>query len=115
MGTTWVTKMQGCRQSICWVMGCLAVIIATISLVASAKPPLVDFPIDHDRLGKFIIALWVLLPPLAFWFDWYVLCANIEDPKDRDTIAHTHDLSRNIWLALVVVLTVAFGLKIPGG
>jgi hypothetical protein len=31
------------------------------------------------------------------------------------TVAHTHELSRNIWVALVIVLIVWFELKWPGG
>jgi hypothetical protein len=36
------------------------------------------------------------------------------DPE-REVAKHTHDLSRNIWVALVAVLAILFAVKMPLG
>ena len=36
-----------------------------------------------------------------------------ECPGKRERIKHLHDLSRNIWVALVVILVILFDVKLP--
>lgn len=66
-------------------------------------------PWTHDQLGMFLIGFWAVVPPLFFWLDWVLFCSRLapSDPA-REVAKHTHDLSRNIWLALVGVLAVLF-------
>ena len=64
------------------------------------------------KVGPFALGAWTLLPPIFFWVDWTFFC----DDLDKDELAavkHTHDLARNIWLALIGVLVVL--LKFQGG
>jgi hypothetical protein len=69
----------------------------------------------HDELGKFLIGFWGLVPPLFFWVDWVWLCSYLapNDPE-REVAKHTHDLSRNIWIALVAILAILFAVRFPG-
>jgi len=63
-----------------------------------------------------VLAVWTLIPPMYFWFDWEYLCKNIpKNERDQEVarVTHTHELARNVWLALVVVLAYAFGVKWP--
>jgi hypothetical protein len=73
-------------------------------------------PWTHEQLGQLLIGFWALVPPLFFWVDWVLLCSYLPpgDPL-RDVAKHTHDLSRNIWLALVAVLAILFAVRFPGG
>jgi len=67
----------------------------------------------HDQLGKVVIGFWGLVPPLFFWVDWVWLCSYLgADDPEREVAKHTHDLSRNIWIAFTAILTVLFAIKI---
>jgi hypothetical protein len=46
--------------------------------------------------------------------EWVYYRDQITAKDDRDELQHTHDLARNVWLALVVVLVVLFNLEWPG-
>jgi hypothetical protein len=71
---------------------------------------------SHETLGSWLVAFWVLVPPLYFWIDWVGFCSYMgADDDNRDVAKHTHDLSRNIWLGLIAVLTVLFKISIPLG
>ena len=68
-------------------------------------------------LGKIIVCFWVLAPPVWFWLEWWLLKDSIKTDDEREKMIHLHDVSRNIWIALVAVLTALFGINIfnPGG
>jgi hypothetical protein len=68
---------------------------------------------DRKTIGTWLVALWVLLPPIFFWVDWCFFRQGLT-PQLREDLKHTHELSRNIWIAFIVVLSVLFGVKIPG-
>jgi hypothetical protein len=64
-----------------------------------------------DATKRILVGFWLLAPPIYFWLDWHVLCRNI--PSDNtDSVKHIHDLSRNIWVALVVVLIALFNIQV---
>jgi hypothetical protein len=72
-----------------------------------------------DNFGKLIVILWTLGPPIWFWFDWRRFLAGNQhlDPDksmhlDPDWAKHAHDLGRNVWVALTLVLAYLF--KVPG-
>lgn len=54
-------------------------------------------------LEKLHLAFWIFVPPLFFWIDWVFFCNGLQ-ADEREIAKHTHDLSRNIWLALVAIL-----------
>jgi 4-amino-4-deoxy-L-arabinose transferase-like glycosyltransferase len=62
-----------------------------------------------DPWGYVLLALWVAAPPIWFLTEysfWPPVAA--EDERVR----HMHDLSRNIWLALVAILAITMGLDL---
>lgn len=106
-------QMQEYRGAICWVLGILSGVLALLSIAAGLN--WMSFPrLDHDHSGTLLVGLWAVLPPLAFWLDWMVLCSGM-DRENRAIVEHTHDLSRNIWLAVVAILTVLFRIPMGGG
>lgn len=57
------------------------------------------------------VGAWTLVPPIYFWLDWVYYCKDV--PADQvEGVRHMHDLSRNIWIALVVVLVALFDLSV---
>ena len=99
-----------------WVGGVLSVLLAIWSLRKGLEPSSTFGPWNHEELGRVLIGFWALVPPLFFWLDWVALCSYLpaNDPQ-REIAKHTHDLSRNIWIALVGILTVLFAIKFPSG
>jgi hypothetical protein len=98
-------------NKICGVVGavlgfvCLVIALSSCASIAS---------ISRDTVGKVIVFFWVIVPPIFFWIDWVGFYGQIP-AGDRDFVKHTHDLSRNIWLALVVLLSFLFNIKVGGG
>jgi len=96
--------------------GAIAVLLAIWSLRQAFNPASTFGPWTHEELGQVLVCFWGLVPPLFFWLDWVVLCSTLPaNDAQRDVAKHTHDLARNIWVALVAILAVAFAIKIPGG
>jgi hypothetical protein len=61
----------------------------------------------HDQLGKWLIAFWGFIPPLVFWGDWVYFCSHL-DTAEQNVAKQSYDLSRNIWIAFVAILTFLF-------
>lgn len=64
--------------------------------------------------GYALLGLWTLVPPLWFLYEF-----QSEFPRDHkkpqeevDRLKHLHDLSRNIWVAFVIVLAAIMGIKL---
>ena len=64
-----------------------------------------------DAAKRLLVGFWLLAPPIYFWLDWHLLCRDIP-PEKTDSVKHIHDLSRNIWVALVVVLMALLNIQI---
>jgi hypothetical protein len=64
-----------------------------------------------DLCKRWIVGFWVLVPPVYFWCDWQFFCSAIPRTK-IDSVKHVHDLARNIWVALVVVLIALFDIHV---
>ena len=93
-----------------WVFGALSVLIALLSLKMGLDQDSTLFWLNHEQTGYVLLAFWGLAPPAFFWVDWVVFCRGMSK-NDRDTAKHTHDLSRNIWLALIALVAILFGIK----
>lgn len=89
------------------VAAAISIVIGTLSLLVALRYG----PETSKCLKYAIVGFWVIAPPIYFWSDWVFLCKNIPTSK-TDAVKHVHDLSRNIWLALVVVLIALFELPI---
>jgi hypothetical protein len=62
--------------------------------------------------GYVMIGIWAIAPPVWFFLEyaWWPPAQGHEDERAR----HFHDLARNIWLALIVILAVLMGVPWPG-
>jgi len=65
--------------------------------------------------GYWLLALWALIPPLWFLFEFNQdFPANeTHDASKVERMKHLQALSRNLWLAFVVVLAAIMGIKWP--
>jgi hypothetical protein len=57
-----------------------------------------------DPYGYILLGLWTLVPPLWFLHEW-TLSEKLSE-QVKEIIKHYHELARNVWLALIVVLAV---------
>jgi hypothetical protein len=77
------------RQKINWWLGIISSIGGMASIVVGFGIPRFGIPklVDQD-LAKAIIAFWILIPPLYFWFEWTFLRrdAELTDPLITDGI-----------------------------
>lgn len=93
-----------------WIFGVASVVVAIWSISLAMDPVSTIFSWDHKKTGYALVALWGLAPPVFFWVDWVWFCRGLT--KDQlDVAKHTHDLSRNIWLALLAFLAILFEVK----
>ena len=53
------------------------------------------------------------MQPLYFWDEW-LRCPFPAGSPQWQQMAHSHGLSRNLWVAFVVVLAALFGFDWPG-
>jgi len=83
----------------------LATIVATLWLRSQPDA-------KKHKFGYILIVFWVLAPPVWFWVEWVFLNDPQDEPK-TGLLKHTHELARNIWVALVIVLTAILGIKWP--
>ena len=73
-------------------------------------------PIFHCQfsswVGHSLVAAWIIGPPVWFSIEWHRASSpqskNQLQPEKLEVLAHTHELDRNIWLALVVILAALF-------
>jgi hypothetical protein len=66
--------------------------------------------------GYVLIGLWVLLPPIWFFFEFQHLHPNMmENSFELARVKQAQDLGRNVWLSFVVVLAAIIGIKWPPG
>ena len=61
--------------------------------------------------AQVLIGFWALVPPVWFLLEW----GWFTGVGEEEHVKHAHELARNIWLALVVVLAVIAGIKWPFG
>lgn len=91
----------------------VAVVSAVLALLSVTVAVVLQFFADEDLrkgVGYVFVGMWVLGPPIWFFYEWVVLCRDLKDKEERDRIKHIHELARNIWIALVVVLVALFGI-----
>ena len=75
--------------------------------------------LDKARLKDLVLpflVLWTAVPPMYFWFDYFVLW-HLEKKRgssqfvDLAEFKHGQELSRNLWLAIVAVLAAIYTSK----
>lgn len=81
---------------------------AAISLIGAGLLRYFSAWCYSDPAAKILVGLWVAIPPLWFLYEYvhFPPPAGIKDERMR----HLHDLCRNLWLALVAILTGITGI-----
>lgn len=69
----------------------------------------------RDPWGYMLIGVWALGPPLWFLYEFVSEFPpnNNRPEQEQERLKQLHDLSRNIWLAFVVVLAAIMNIKWP--
>lgn len=87
-----------------WISGIVAIVCLYFAWQSSSWNRVTR----HD-VGVWIVGIWVAVPPLWFWFEWRWLTMGMQ-PDELERMKHYHELSRNLWLALIALLLFGFGL-----
>jgi hypothetical protein len=104
----WQRRLHPCRDLIITWIFWTGASLAFASIVAAILLRVL-WPCHLEPWGHIIVGGWVAIPPLYFLAEYIVLPP---DPGPQDErVRHMHDLGRNIWLALVVLLSAIFGIK----
>jgi hypothetical protein len=93
------------------ISGFIAAILMIASAILAAYCP--DMGVQRQRLGYLVVGIWVIVPPIWFWIEWTFLSFGMGRDQIED-LKHSQDVSRNIWVAAVVVLAALFGIQWPG-
>ena len=96
------------QMIIFWV----ALTAAAGSIVLAFIPKHIAEPFDAKcpiKVGQaLVLSMWVLGPPLWFWFEYFFLYRKMADNEIRkmkfDEYKHGVDVASKLWLALVTVL-----------
>ena len=94
----------------------ISIILAAASLGWAVRLRTTGVAIEERKTPSYVLlALWVLVPPVWFFVEFHYLHPGIHhrDAFELSRVMQSQDLARNIWLAFVVVLAVALGVKWP--
>lgn len=95
-------------EAVGWVSAVGAVVSLYLAFTLRNVP---DVPVPW---GKYVLlGFWAFVPPVWFFVE-YVYWPPAEGHED-DRAKHVHDLARNIWLALIVVLATIMNVQWPFG
>jgi hypothetical protein len=109
-GGIWVYRGDPVRDTVLYRAACLSASLAigSITLAILLETVWCQY---KPHWGLPLIGAWVAVPPIWFFFEYYLWPPSAD--KDERT-RHFHDLSRNLWLALVVILAAIMEIKFPG-
>jgi hypothetical protein len=101
-----------------WATAAVAGAITVINMFGIVIFGIVNPPIEQKKWAGKMLMLWVLLPPIWFWAEYWLLFRhdkNCQSPGKLEQFKFAVELSKNVWLALVVLLgALYFDIKIPG-
>ena len=110
LGAMWVYRAHPRRDSVIFRAAVVSATSAGASIIVAIFLETVGCRYK-DRWGLPLLATWVVAPPLWFFFEYFIWPPPAaEDERTR----HFHDLARNLWLALVVLLAAIMEIKFPG-
>jgi hypothetical protein len=94
------------------IIACVFWTALVLALASLGAAWLLRTSIYRISWGYPLVAAWVAIPPVYFLLEYVLLppSAGFEDERVR----HMHDLGRNIWLALVVLLANLLNITWPG-
>ena len=103
-----------------WWMNSIATYgaLVTVAMSALAKPLVRRYrksePTLRPKEKGLILAFWIIAPPLWFLIEYYAFFRIFEHFREDEHIRHFHELARNLWIAVVVLLTALYNNRLPG-
>jgi hypothetical protein len=107
-----MNKWNKWHKWISWISGVFGA--ASIALGFFRPTEKFDMASHIKVLQAFVLLIWVIGPPIWFWYEYYFLYRKLGPPsngplKQRlDEYKHGVDVSSKIWLALVTVLLAMY-------
>ena len=91
----------------------LALAVYTFWLGVNSASPVLPFGNEYIGLSrkemiKLLSLIWLIGPPLLMYIHWGVFCRRY-DLINLELVQHSHNLLRNIWLAILGAIIVLFG------
>lgn len=92
----------------CGWLGSIFAVITIVVLALQGSPTEANSK-TLSAVALPLLVVWTIVPPMYFWFDYYVLW-HIESQNKTtqfatlDEFKHGQELSRNLWLAIVALL-----------
>ena len=107
----WVLAARHARTTVIKRISIISGASAVVSLILASLLRTV-WCFAKSPWGYVLLTIWVIAPPLWFFLEylWWPPAAGHADERTR----HFHDLARNLWLALVVILGVIMEIPFPG-
>ena len=111
MKSFWPSYKDEWKNGLVVGVGAVATVVGLITLVAMlfAKPDEGKPPPDWP---KYALAFWVVVPPLCFWSEYWLLWRHehplAESDKDLERFKYAQGLGRNVWLAFAILLGAFF-------
>lgn len=96
------------RQSVVRLSVVISGAIAILSAFSAYKFR-TDWSACKETWGYALIGFWVIAPPLYFLTEYSIWPPG---SGEREAVEHVHDLARNLWLAVVVLLALIMGVGI---
>jgi hypothetical protein len=91
-------------------VGISSAVLACLSLIYVIGWSLADGKKDAP-FNVFVVIAWAALPAAWFWHSWYV-CPFKPNSPEWQTITHGHEVSRNLWIALVLILATLLRVQL---
>jgi hypothetical protein len=101
---TW-EDVQPTRRLMAWAAAAFGFVALLLGLFGFGDP--LDSLHPIKVLQAALLAIWILGPPVWFWYEFFYLYKRARNPEEWDRFKHGQEQSGKIWLALVTVL---FGL-----
>ena len=92
-----------------WISAGLAV--ASIFIALRIRNYNLAHPDAHSEwAAQLLLGFWAIIPPVWFIVEFRYLTDDSEVSRTK----HSHDLSRNVWIALLLILGAIISGKLPG-
>ena len=109
-------KSQAAPKATLYRPAAIGIALTVISLVLGLLHRFILPYFFHTQfsawVGHSMVALWIIGPPLWFSIEWW-WASNPSSSwhrskEDLEILAHTHEVTRNVWVAFVVILAALF-------
>jgi hypothetical protein len=115
----WLLVIVGAVSAVLAVVTVVAMLAYTPAAETDSGAPVGQVktaPAKTDKPGwaTFALVFWAIVPPAYFWYEYFVLWKGAKATNavsagvTLDDFKHGQEVSRNIWLAFVVLLAALY-------